>query len=436
MKKKMIIAISVFLMFSSVSCEKKNSPEISGDIPEVSEEPTTIKLATFYNMSKTEKNLISKMKEKSGTNVDITYYNYTETSEPFELLNLDMISGDCPDVLCVPPQDMYNFIKAGYMSDMYPLLEKSPTLNKESFLPNVLSGLDVDEKLPAICDGFILSTAVAKTKIVGETAENWTPQQALELLNTIPEDTAFLAYSSKAVDVPYYLTERLAIDAIDYKNNTCNFDGEYKEVLNFIENSPEFLDFTHTDFAEYSLIDDTALIGEITIWGIDNSISCNTFQNFNGEDITFVGYPSETGKGYLTEGSTMFGIPEICTQKEEAFELISLMISDVSVNSYLNMGIPALEKRVQDDLKTSKYTQTSINCPVNINGEEVQMPEEKIQKVMDYIRNITFEPYNQNTEINNIVRQEFSRFLNKEISAQECTDILNNRLSLYLSETN
>lgn len=423
--KKVIIGVSIFLMLNAFSCEKKSETE---SFPEVSGEPVTITLATFDNMSQTEKNLLTKMSEQN-INVEIRFYEGTDTSNPTKMLNLDMISGDCPDVLYVPTQTMRNCIKAGYMSDMSPLLENSPTLSKSDFLPNVIEGLEIDGKIPAVCDGFILSTAVAKTEIVGD-AENWTPKQAVDLYSSMPEDTAFLSYSNRLLDVSYYLTERLAIDAVDYQNNNCNFSGEYKKMLDFIEKNPKIME------NGYIVPPENAFIKEVTIFGIDNSISLQVFADFQGENVTFIGYPSETGKGYITEACGMFGIPESCPHKSEAFELISLMMSDISANSYLRMGIPALEKRVQDDLKISKYTQSSINCPVNICGEEVQMPEEKIQEVIEYIKNINFNPYELDKEINDIIRQEFWKFLEGEVSPQECTNTLDNRISLYLSETN
>ena len=425
MKKKLLIVISLLLVMNAFSCEEKNEVNSSEIVTESSDEPLTVSLATFYNPSKTEKNLISKMSEQN-IDVDIRFYASSDTSDASEMLNLDMISGDCPDVLCLPAQNMQSFIKMGYMTDLYPLLKNSPTLSQKDFLPNVLSGLDIDGKLPAICDGFILETAVAKSEIVGNDAENWTPQQALDLLNTMPEKTDFLKNTFRPTDVSYYLTECLAVEAVANRN----FDGEYRKMLDFIAENPEIMGDEMTEFSE------NGIIREVTIFGINNSVSIQVFADFQGENVTFVGYPSENGKGYLTEANDMFGIPETCPNKAEAFEVISLMMTDISANSYLQMGVPALEKRIENDLKVSKYTQSSINCPVNIGDEEVQMPAEKIQQVLDYIRRIDFEPYRTNWEISAIIRQEFNKFLHDEITAEECSDTLNNRISLYLSETN
>ena len=425
MKKKLLIVISLLLVLNAFSCERKSEVNSVESATENPTETPSISLATLYNPSQTEKNLIKKMSEQN-INLDVRFYGSSDTSDASEMLNLDMISGDCPDVLHIPAQDMKICVKSGYMTDLYPLLESSPTLKKDDFLPNVIAGLDVDGKLPAICDGFILSTAVAKTEIVGNDAENWSPKQALDLFRNTPADTNFLKHSPRPSDVSYYLTECLAVEAVE----ACDFGGEYRKMLDFIAETPEI---TGNEMTEYS---ENGIIEEVTIFGINNSISLQIFADFQGKDVTFVGYPSENGKGYIAEANTMFGIPEISPNKDTAFEVISLMMTDISANSYLRMGVPALEKRIQDDLKVSKYTQTSINCPINIGDEEVQMPEEKIQQVLDYIRNIDFDPYQANAEISSIIRQEFWKFLNNEITAQECSDTLNNRISLYLSETN
>lgn len=170
--KKLLIFITMLAMLNTVSCNEKNketdstAPTSSESATDNNETPLTV--ATTIDLSQVKNQITKKM----SCDVDIKYYPYSEETDSFELLYLDMISGNTPDVVYSITDDISKLVKKGYMTDMYPLMEQSENLKKEDFLPNVLKGLDVDGKLPAICNEWSLLTAVAKTENVGENMEN------------------------------------------------------------------------------------------------------------------------------------------------------------------------------------------------------------------------------------------------------------------------
>lgn len=154
----------------------------------------------------------------------------TEYAEAARQLDMDMIQGKSPDILFAPPEKMYNYIRKGAMTDLFPLMDEYGGLTRDEFLPNVLEGLTVDGELPAVIDSFFLSTAVAKTRFIGGEYTNWTPEQAMQFYEDIPEGMEFLDAANEQL-APYML-ENIACECIDFKNNTCDFsNSNFVDVL-------------------------------------------------------------------------------------------------------------------------------------------------------------------------------------------------------------
>lgn len=434
--KKILITVAVLAMLNTFSCSEKNkettpAPESSGTSAGESDQEAKIKVASLIDDLSKFKSFIDK---KMSCDVEIKYYPYSDETDSLELLHLDMISGENIDVVYSTTDDIYTLIKRGYMADLSPLMEQSETLRKEDFLPNVLAGLDIDGKLPAICYDWKLFTAAAKTSNVGENMENWTPAQAFEAFNNMPEDMNFLYHEWGEYDRLNYFINRVAIDAVDYKNNTCDFGGAFMETLDSINNLPAFQRYEPDNDA---LIKNQALVEDIWLFGINSTLTQQLYASFGCEDITFVGYPSESGKGYTTDCFSMLAIPETSQHKTQAYEFISFMINDylTSGNSIM-YTMPVTERHLQIQLKESKYTASSVNCPQYLpnSTEQVQISEEALQKVVDYIRNVEFEPYTSDT-VDNIVFEEYHKCFAGETTPEKCAEMLNSRVSLYLSET-
>ncbi len=426
--KKILIAVAVLAIMNTFSCsEKKNSPapESSG----TSSEDVSLTVATTIDLSKVKSQIINNM----SCDINIKYYPYSEETDSFELLYLDMISGEDIDVVYSTSDDIAELTNQDYMTDMYPLMEQSETLTKEDFLPNVLAGLEIDGKLPAICDDWQLFTAVAKTENVGENMENWTPAQAFEAFNNMPEDMTFLNNEWQEYDRLNYLIKRVAVDAVDYKNNTCDFGGAFMDMINSVNNLPAFQPYT---WGNDALINNHTLVEEVQFFGINSSLSQQLYAWFGGADITFVGYPSESGKGYITDVFSMFGILENSSHKQQGYEFISLMLNNSSINTDILYSLPITEKQLTEQLNTSKYNNLSVHCPQYLpdSEEQIEMPDEAINQAVDYIRNVEFEPYMSNT-VEEIIFEEYHKCFDGETTPQECVDMLNNRVSLYLGET-
>ena len=117
----------------------------------------------------------------------------------------DKVSGEIPASMCAKLLTKYEAEQNALSAEVQeiearPLMQKQDEhdvdeyggLSRNDFLQNVLVGLTVNGELPAAVNGFFISKAVAKTKFVGEEYTNWTPEQAMEFYENLPEGMAFI----------------------------------------------------------------------------------------------------------------------------------------------------------------------------------------------------------------------------------------------------
>jgi len=153
----------------------------------------------------------------------------TEQSKDFSnALNMEIVSGNAPDIICAFDYSLIrNLVGKGAVADLYPLIdsENSP-LSREDFLSNYLTANEIDGKLIAMPVRFSISTAVAKKKNVPGVSENWTPDEMVQALENMPEETLLSVGSTEPTVNLHTFTFRSSSRYIDYNTGECTFDGE------------------------------------------------------------------------------------------------------------------------------------------------------------------------------------------------------------------
>ncbi len=380
----------------------------------------------------------------------IEYNQSSESQNPYDTLKMDIVSGKDIDIVALSPEYMKPLIYSGYTTDLYPLFEQSEKIKKDDILPNVISGLEVDGKLPAIYPNFWMFTAAAKTSRVGADKENWTYDDAFEAFYNMGEDEEFLIPCNIDSDMKEYFMKRVSIDAVDLKNSTCDFNGDFSDILSrahqlpTMENkhqaangmSDEEISVMNSE-SQCALINDKALVSSVWFHGINSYLCKQIYADFGCEDVTFVGYPSNTGKGYYTFIRTMFAINENSSEKEAAFSVIEEFLGSEFQNDcgLHGGGIPVVTSAFEGSTEISKWNSGSVNSPVTVPGteENVTITPEVLKKAMDYIKSAEIEAY-YDDRLGRIIWEEYNGVFLGEVSEEDCIDALNSRVSIYLSE--
>ena len=455
-KKITALTLSILTAGALTSCGKEKPEDISdsqesSSSAENSEtaEKKTLTLAVLSGDSSLSDSI--RWFNNSNDDFEIELINYgmkvskSEDSyydDALTMLKMDLVSGNTPDIVSLPSDSMYVLVNGGYLADLYPLMETGTELSKDDFLPNVLEGLEYKDTLPVICSDFYIMTAVAKTANVGAAAENWSLNEVIEFYNNLPSDTDLLYkiwepdnfWSGNTLET--FIMRKIVRDCVDFENAECSFGSTFIDAVNFLQGK----DFLKSNLVQdpdneisaeaWSLINDKAYVNCILLGGMNAHLSQEVCGVFGGEDITYVGYPSENGSGAIVETGTMYGILGDSECKEEAWKFVESQLK--SSNS-----IPVLTERLEKQAASQKTDNFALRKPQQLpypeNNTEVTISDETVQKTVDYIMSIEFDPY-YDTQVENIIREEYTAVLAGEKTIDECIEILENRISIYLSE--
>ncbi len=381
------------------------------------------------------------MNEKFGSiseRYDIKETNYFidsgyDTDRALTNMNTDILSGKVPDIIITSPGVMDSLRQKGYLADLTPFLDGDTGVSTGDFYPNVVESLRTDGEINALFTNYRLNTACAKSSFYGEELTDWSYKDAIAAYKSTPEGSDFLG-SLDATFSEYFLS-LLGRESIDLENNTCDFSRPFREALQFVSEAQKDGFEGYNDFDTF--IHDHVLVYYSPVEGVNGWVY-NFFYQFEGTgDLTFVGVPSVNGGGSFTNISTMVGIMSTSPRKEEAYEFISEMFSsDAQESIALSNGIPVI--RDSAHAVTSgyyKYKAGSIYQPSPSHSGQgtFSISQEQIDQFLGYLDNVTFEPY-YDTMLDDIIKEEYTAVLNGEKSADECVDMLNSRIGIYLSE--
>ncbi|MBR4627390.1 MAG: hypothetical protein IKO47_06800 [Ruminococcus sp.] len=413
------------------------------------------KLISDYNRSQEDYWLEAvNYSQKSGRTLGSSYTD--SYAEEFSLLQRDIISGNAPDIIAFDTDNMFTLINKGMFCDMFPFMDEPGGLERVDILPNMLEGFEIDGRLPAIGTEYRIYTAAAKTKFVGNSAENWTVDKFIETAESLPEgmhilnNASFLswngAYQDNRQNISYYALLKLMNDCVDRAENTCNFSDpsmisalEYSmsfpdksNVLNAAELSGGELD-SYSMAAQWALLNDRALVGGVYITGLGSYEGQQLWSEFGEDDLTFVGYPSSDGNGAVTEFQLLYGIPESSSNKEGAWDAVSYFISEGNVSKAVLDKQYNTRLTEKDSCIYSKRISWDSAKNTMCSGSGRLITQERIDQLYNYIQTVKVEPYSYG-EIDEIIKEEVNYVLGGDCTAKQAAERIQSRCSILLSE--
>ena len=460
MKKFFSLLAAASLLTCAVSCSSERKDE---EVPE--QEPfvyedrkTVLRVGNFGFHEKAFGDYLTFPKD-----IEIEDVNYCNNNsgydEALKQFNMDMICGEGPDIIFAGGDLMHDLIAKGTMTDMFALMDEYGGIQREDFLPNVLGGLTVDGKLPAVVDSITIYTAVVKSKYAGEDYADWTVRDLEELYSQMPENMDIIDAANEEVE--RFMLKNISRNCVDTANYTCDFnDPDFIEALRFCQQHPvderEIPDYQHMSdsaIADYSRdwetrgLRDAQFIFPVRINGFTSSLGNDVYAYLNREDVTFVGYPSKNGIGSVTSyntGNAMpYGITESCANKEKAWEVVcSVLRYQDKLEKYMvddTKGIPVLMSQFQNEYDRSDSYNNSINGEYILPSEvwdddkTFTLPQDIKDKLRDYIMDAKVDIYYP-LVVDDIVYEEAEAVMAGERSPEDAAKIIQNRVSIYLSE--
>ena len=334
---------------------------------------------------------------------EVDYY----PENAYDRLCTEIMAGNGPDVLNLFGLSLP--LDSSYLENLYPYIDADDELDRSTFVPAVLSSLEVRGVLRSIPATYEVTTLTAKASDVGNTTTHWTFDEMRSILKGHGNNVHLLHESWTSMELLKWIASISTGTFIDWENHSAHYnDNAFYEYLRFCSELP-FQQQVTSDDQSWPYI---ARLDSIQNFGRLQWIS----ENYS-EPFTFIGFPAENGSGSFFACSTLhLGISSDSDKKELAWEFLKTALSSI----------------YQEELANSLYV------PVRKDIMESRLQKEVASKIVQeqYLQMVSqplvFIGYNE--EISEIILEEGEAYFSGQRTAEEAAERIQNRVTLYLSE--
>lgn len=348
-------------------------------------------------------------------------------------MNLDIISGSAPDILALPIKfSLGLYAQKGVLEDLYPYIDADETLDRGTFLPNVLSAYENDGKLYSIPVSFELHTLMGAKSVLGENT-GWTVDEMIAFADSCEPESSIFANASKTGVMEVCMAANWD-KFVSWSSDEDAFDKEeYKKILEFCNRFVS--DEIYVENAKYRqriAEGDLFLFTADLYGGTDGGVYSSLF----GEEVVFKGYPSEGGCGTLLTSYTTTAINARSGHKESAWRFVSsLMQPDIFEGKALIRGFSVRQDVLEKQL--AECVSEAAEIPFSI-GEDFSVElKPATQEFADELRRLiesTDAISNYDYSVMNILVEEAGMYFSGSKTADEVAGVAENRIQMYVNE--
>ena len=256
----------------------------------------------------------------------------------YKLLVTEMVTGRIPDIIDVRNLPWRQFAAKGMLEDLWPYIDSDPELGRDRLMTHVLDCASVDGKLYSVFSEFAIATDVGLTETVGDRM-SWTMEDLESVMDSLPERPAvFDATMSQQNCLLYFLRYNMG-QYVDWSTGTCYFDRpEFRAALELCKGCVRKASFAAEDGTPGRLQSGRQLLLDTQLADFYD-VQCLKLM-FGSQDISFVGFPTETGSvgSQFAVNSTSLAISTTCADKEGAWAFVRQLLlpggSVVIINEY------------------------------------------------------------------------------------------------------
>ena len=380
--------------------------------------------------------------------LDNTGDNYDEILEKFKN---DMTSGIVADIICTDSIPYESLASKGIFTD---LTERINALDSSKYFTNVFDALKYGDRLYRMGFSFNVHTLEGKTEFVGD-KQGKTITEYLDMIQNLPEGmNAFSGDMTKNYAL-YQLAVSNLNTFVDVTNHTCTFNSpEFLRLLEFCNTYPDENSTEQRTDEEwekywadeaYQYINNQTLLHDVYLSDLRSAYQ-ERMQYFGEDPVTFVGFPTSDGNGNggIISFNGTVAISANTAYPDQCWQFLESMLSEDYQES-LSWSIPvsrqAFDKMAQESMKPQTYKDENgniANVPLTVyrGSEEIKcpdMPQSFIDEIQSYIEGITVGEYLDNT-ILNIITEEAGMYFSGDSTSQAAADMIQSRVSIYLSE--
>ncbi len=384
-----------------------------------------------------------------------------------ERLDLDILSGNAPDIVCIDGTfDLTKYETKNIFTDLGQFLDTDDEVSRDTLLENILKACERNGKIYRLPVTFGVQSLVMKKSIVGD-KEYITFDDVLSMMKAF-EGAVFLRETDRERIMDSVLPSILE-DFIDYENGKSNFsDGSFKAFLEFAKTLPPKIDFnTYYDDIDWEAYENDFKENRALAQNnyISSFNSLEWLEEQFGETIVPIGFPTSKGEPHALNFATQFAISEKSIYKNEAWSFIKMLLGKEYQTEYIwsfpvNKEVFNTKKEevitntksryekeemedddyiIDDDMVVMPRVEDSMIGLPNPRPETASDPE-KLQSVLDLIESVatiastTTRTTHHNDPVLDIITSDTAAFFDGKKSAEETAKTIESRVNLYLSE--
>lgn len=419
--------------------------------PEETEKKILTLACASMNSGRMRENIL-KFNQTNGE-CQIQVKDYSEYEDPWTQLNLDIMSGNVPDIFCLTglPADLY--VEKGLLADLYPFLEKDGEISAEDFVDSVRTAAERDGKLYYLGATFCLDECLTiGKKYIGDD-KGWSIGDMEALYQKMPEDGVFINGMTRQLFIRDMILGQEE-DYMDEKTGKADFHSEYfEEVLKFAGNFRDEKEVEGlTENAAQMAAAGQLMIYNSKIFSFVDISMCNTlFRKAEGYQV--LGFPSKEESTCLAASFSdpAMAISEQCEDKEMAWEFLRGFFTYeyamlASEPHHFPIRKDALEKRLAYAMAEEAYTDADGTVVKPLTGstsfldysvELNPLGEEEtafVRSLIARVGKISNEADDMQLAVLDIVQEEAEAYFTGDKTAEETAEIIQNRVQLYLDE--
>ena len=250
--------------------------------------------------------------------VEFVEYETQYGEQAGQQLLMDLLYGDCPDLLFVNGLPFAQYARQGLLEDLYAWIDADETLSRTDFTQNLLHALETDGALYRLPQTYLLATAAGLPEIVG-CREAWSMADFLDTAQAHPEIGSVFAQDDGASMLQLlllYAPETF----VDYETVRAGFDSpDFLRLLELAKRQTQ----PEAESPREALLTGQTLLEQL-MFGRAQEFEAEYADGLN--ELSFPGFP---GAGRASFYLTLpMAIPVNAQEKEGAWALLKLLITE------------------------------------------------------------------------------------------------------------
>ena len=339
-----------------------------------------------------------------------------DTATAQKRLNTDILSGDSPDMISVASVSPFPYIRRGLLKNLCDFMrtDTSVSINDVS----ISNALSQDGAICYIGSCFTFETLVGKYSTFGDST-GWSMEKYLQIEKDLP-DSVMTIYNMTVDSFIRHILPRYIRSSVDWNTGKCYFDSpEFISLLKAgkeIRETPE--DPNNLIFGDgATLVGNGVLVSALTM--VNNVWSLKYAEEKAGCKLSFIGWPTIDGScGSDINLIDPVGVFSQSKNPDGCWEFIKFLLHSERDNA-LPIYKPTLEKQLTNAGKEGA-------APVILNSTDKRM----FLALVSSIENVSL----YDDTLLDIIKSEFSAFMNGDKTAEEAAKLIQSRASIYLAE--